>query len=73
MSNPSKAYCCLNESGGGSGDQGVSTYGQITNAQILAIASPSAGESADSTDDFIRYIYFGTDMTWRSTGGGILV
>jgi len=49
---------------------GTSTYGALTNAQILALPSPSDTESAFSTDDLINYIFFNT--SWYSTAGGVL-
>ena len=54
----------------GSG-RGLTTYGQLTNSEILALPSPSDGQSAFSTTDFIVYNFF--DGSWYSTGGGILV
>lgn len=47
------------------------TYGPLTNVQILAIASPSDEETAFSTDDSIVYFFY--QGTWYSTGGGALV
>jgi len=55
----------------GGGDDGGTTYGTLTNAQILAIASPSDDESAFSTDDLIVYVFF--SGKWNSTAGGELV
>jgi len=55
----------------GSANQGQTTYGVLTNVQILAIASPSDGESAFSSDDFIPYTFL--TPNWYSTGGGVLV
>ena len=59
--------------GGGIGgvSEGKTTYGPLTNVQILAIASPSDDETAFSTDDNITYTFF--DGDWYSTVGGILV
>jgi len=56
-----------NQGGGGGG----TTYGAMTNVQILAIASPSDDESVFSTTDLIVYNFF--NGSWYSTGGGILV
>jgi len=58
-----------NSSGGGGGSS-ATTYGPLSNANILAIASPSDEETAFSTDDFIVYFFFSGD--WYSTAGGIL-
>lgn len=57
-------------SGGGGGTSGGTTYGALTNAQILAISSPSNDESAFSTDDNIVYNFY--NGSWYSTGGGVL-
>ena len=55
----------------GTGGGGVSTYGTLTNAEILNLSSPSENETADSSDDFIRMVFI--VGIWRTTGGGTLV
>ena len=50
---------------------GVTTYGALSNANILAIVSPSDDETAFSTDDFIVYTFY--SGSWYSTAGGVLV
>lgn len=57
----------INNGGGG----GLSTYGTLTNSAILALATPSENETADSSDDFIRMVYI--VGAWRTTLGGLLV
>jgi len=69
MPTPSKAYCCLEESGGGT--SGGYTYGVLTNAQILAVVGAQDGNTAWSSDDNSPYTYFGG--SWYSVGGGVLV
>lgn len=70
MADPSKAYCCLGEGGGSGSDQGTSTYGTLTNAQILALPSPQENETADSSDDNVRYVYI--SGAWYNPVGGLL-
>lgn len=53
------------------GGGGLSTYGTLTNSAILALATPSENETADSSDDFIRMVYIAG--AWRTTLGGLLV
>lgn len=55
-------------SGGGGGSR--TDYGALTNAQILAIATPDPLGEAFSTDDNINYTYY--SGAWYSTGGGVL-
>lgn len=52
------------------GDGGGTTYGALTNADILLIPSPNDLETAFSTDDLIIYTFY--NNKWRSTGGGPL-
>ena len=52
------------------GGGGGTTYGPLSNANILAVASPSDEETAFSTDDFVVYFFFSGD--WYSPVGGIL-
>lgn len=54
-----------------SGGGGLSTYGTLTNAQILALPTPLENETADSSDDFIRMVFI--VGAWRTTLGGLLV
>lgn len=56
--------------GGGGGAGGGTTYGALTNAQILAIASPSDLENAFSTDDDVIYTY--NSGSWYNPVGGVL-
>lgn len=55
---------------GGGGGGGGTTFGPLTNAQILAIPAPVDENTAFSTDDFIVYTYY--NGSWYSTGGGVL-
>lgn len=57
--------------GGGGGGTGESTFGTLTNAEILALVGVSENSTADSSDDNIRYTFI--SGAWRSTGGGLLV
>ena len=57
--------------GGGGGGDGSSTFGTLTNAAILALVGVAENDTADSSDDLIRYTYI--SGAWRSTGGGLLV
>lgn len=50
---------------------GTSTYGTLTNVQILALGSPLENETADSSDDHVRYTYISS--AWYSPAGGLLV
>lgn len=55
---------------------GGTTYGDKTNTEILAIASPSDLENVYSTTHDIVYTYYssGNDGAgWYSTGGGKLI
>ena len=70
MAFPSKAYCCLEDSGGVPSSGGT-TYGPLSNVSILAIATPSDEDTTFSTDDYIVYTYY--SGSWYSTGGGALV
>lgn len=57
-----------NSSGGSSGG---TTYGALTNTQILAIPSPSDLDNAFSTDDNVIYTFY--SGFWYSPAGGILI
>ena len=59
-----------NGSGGGGGNFDRNDAGALTNAQILALVSPTQLTMAFSTDDFINYTFFNT--SWYSTAGGVL-
>ncbi len=67
MSNLARTQVRGGQAGGGGG---ATTYGPLTNVQILALASPSDEENAFSTDDFIVYTFY--QGSWYSTGGGVL-
>lgn len=56
--------------GGGSGGDSGTTYGPLTNIQILAIALANDEDTAFSTDDNVVYTYFSGN--WYNPVGGIL-
>ena len=47
------------------------TYGALTNAQILALTGLSENDTTWSIDDNITYTYY--SGSWYSTLGGVLV